>query len=198
MFRPLGRSEVRSIVDDIIADAKRAGDVVHGLRALLRRGEPMRRPIDFNKVVYKVAELLSGELQAQHIELRLDLADGTPSVHADEVQLQQVLINLLLNAMKAMKASPAGQRSLAVRSRVSDGVVKVSVIDRGPGVAPDLLSRLFDPFVTTRSDGLGMGLAICRRIVEAHGGRISATSNPDGGATLSFTLPVTRHAATAR
>jgi PAS domain S-box-containing protein len=183
-------AEVGEIVEDIIADDKRAGDVIHGLRSLLRSGESARQAVNINEAIRSVAELLGGELHAQHFALDLELASGLPEVEADPVQMQQVVMNFLLNAMKAMKDMPDDQRRIVVQSFAADDQVSVSVIDRGPGIDPALLPVLFDAFVTSRSTGLGMGLAICRRIVEVHGGLISAENNRDGGASFSFSLPV--------
>jgi PAS domain S-box-containing protein len=183
-------AEIRAIVEDIIADDKRASDVILGLRAMLRRSEGVRQPVDVNAAIRGVGELLNGELRPQNISLQLELEPGIPCVQANAVQVQQVVMNLLLNSIKAMRDTPEDQRWLVVQSQVLDDTVRVSVIDRGPGIEPGLLSTLFDPFATTRSDGLGMGLAICRRIVEDHGGRISADNKSEGGVVFNFTLPL--------
>lgn len=190
-------AEVGEIVEDIIADDKRAGDVIHGLRALLRSGEGVRQPVDINEAIRTVAELLGGELHAQHFTLDLELDSRFANAKADAVQIQQVIMNLLLNAMKAMKDTPEEQRRIVVRSQVDGKSVTVSVVDRGAGIDADLLPTLFDAFVTSRSTGLGMGLAICRRIIEVHGGRISADNSPAGGASFSFSIPTSTATAPA-
>lgn len=137
----------------------------------------------------EVAELLHGELVGHEIELRQAPAPVLPSVHAARVELQQVLVNLVLNAVQAMRDTPPGLRQIEIETRGDTGNVMLSIRDRGHGIPPERLGNVFEPFYTTKSSGLGMGLAICRRLIEAHGGRIEAGNHEDGGAVFSFSLP---------
>jgi len=186
--------EVRDIVDDIIADDKRAGSVIHGLRAMFNRDETLPDAAHVNDSVRLVSEILTGELRANNVVLKTELAQKLPAVNGDEVQIQQVLMNLILNAMHAMSDTPDHARRIVVQTVPNDDEVLISVADTGPGISADALPRLFDAFYTMQQDGLGMGLAICKRIVERHGGRIWAEANSDAGATFKFGLPTTRDA----
>jgi PAS domain S-box-containing protein len=182
--------EVQAILDDIVRDDKRAGDVIHHLRLLLRKGATAREHLELGELVQQVLGLISNELDAQGISVELALASALPPVAAGRVETQQVLLNLLANAIHALDEVPAERREITVRARPKGAdAAEISVEDRGPGIAADVLPRLFEPFFTTRSAGLGMGLAICRRIVDANGGRIWA-ENTDRGARFSFTLPL--------
>ena len=184
--------EVRDIVDDIIADDKRAGSVIHGLRAMFNRDETLPGAARVNNCIRLVSEILTGELLTNNVKLETELAQKLPAVIGDEVQIQQVLMNLILNAMHAMSDTPDHARRIVVRTVPAGGEVLISVADSGPGISADALPRLFEPFYTMREEGLGVGLAICRRIVERHGGRIWAETNSDVGAIFKFTLPTKR------
>lgn len=183
-------SQIREILADIVADDQRAGEVIHRLRPLLRKEEPINKPMDINSAVRNMAALVHDEAIARSVSLHLELAEGLPQVDADMVQIEQVILNLIMNAVQAMEDIAAHGRNIAVATARSapDGVM-VSVRDTGPGIAKDKLEQVFEPFYTTRAQGLGLGLPICRSIVEAHGGRIWAENNPDGGARLYFSLP---------
>jgi C4-dicarboxylate-specific signal transduction histidine kinase len=182
--------EVQAILDDIVRDDKRAGDVIHHLRLLLREGASAREHLELGELVQQVLGLISHELDVQGIAVKLALASALPPVAAGRVETQQVLLNLLANAIHALAEVPDERREITVRARPQGaGAVEISVEDQGPGIAADVLPRLFEPFFTTRSAGLGMGLAICRRIVDAQGGRIWA-ENTHRGARFSFTLPL--------
>jgi PAS domain S-box-containing protein len=182
--------EVRSAVTRMIADGKRASEVILRLRTLSKKTELERLPLDLNDVIEDVIPLVQREVINHGIWLRLDLAPALPLVMGDRVQLQQVLINLLVNAIQAIAAVAGGPRELLVRSRRQGaGEVLVAVQDSGIGIARETASRLFDAFFTTKPEGMGMGLSICRSIVEAHGGRVSASANAGRGATFQFTLP---------
>jgi C4-dicarboxylate-specific signal transduction histidine kinase len=139
--------------------------------------------------VGEVLELMNGELIGEKIEVRPVVAPTLPPVLAARVELQQVLMNLLVNAVHAMKETPFTQRFIDVVTRGGDGGVSVSIRDRGHGIQAARLASMFDPFTSTKPNGLGMGLSICRRIIENHGGRIVARNHEDGGATFSFSLP---------
>jgi signal transduction histidine kinase len=182
--------ELRQILADLRRDDLRASEVIGRLRALLARQEMAREPCDLNAAVAEVSRLLEAETRRRHAALAVELDDTLPQVLGDRVHLQQVLLNLIINAMDAMADTAAGERRVLVRTaRDGHGGVEVSVADRGPGIAPDRLPRLFESFYTTKKQGMGLGLSIARSIVEAHGGRIWAESGERGGATFRFTLP---------
>jgi C4-dicarboxylate-specific signal transduction histidine kinase len=182
--------EFRDILDDICRDAMRAGEVVQRVRVLLRKGEPERRALDVNQLVAGVTTLVRHDLERARVSLRLALGEVVPHVVGDPVQLQQVILNLLLNACDAISIIPNGSRTLDVATG-HDGkdLVVVTVRDSGVGVPESELTRIFEPFVTTKPRGLGMGLAISRSIVESHKGRIWATRNADHGLTVHIGLP---------
>jgi signal transduction histidine kinase len=182
--------EVREILDDIVADDKRAGDMIHRLRGLIKKGDLEFVPLDLNEIVGEVAWLVRSDAVLRNVSLRLEFADDLPKVRGDRVQLQQVVLNLVLNGLEAMRESRAGERILVIRTaRDGEAAVRVAVQDSGPGIDGDDLDRMFEPLYTTKAEGLGMGLAIVRTIVEAHGGGLGAVNNPQGGATVHFTLP---------
>jgi signal transduction histidine kinase len=182
--------EVREILDDIVSDDKRAGDMIHRLRGLIKKGDLEFAPLDLNEIVGEVAWLVRSDAVLRNVSLRLEFADDLPNVRGDRVQLQQVVLNLVLNGLEAMRESRTGERILVIRT-ARDGVaaVRVAVQDCGPGIDEKDLDRMFEPLYTTKEEGLGMGLAIVRTIVEAHGGGLGAVNNPQGGATVHFTLP---------
>ena len=182
--------EMRGSVDDIISDAKRASEIIYGIRALSKNAEPEKAALDINDVIRQGIGLMQREVHSQGASLRLDLAPDLPSVAGDRVQLQQVIINLVINAIQAMSSVPERQRELLIRSQPDAAdQVSVTVTDTGVGIDPTDVDRLFTAFFTTKPGGMGMGLSISRSIIEAHGGRMSATDNPGPGATFRFTLP---------
>ena len=182
---------VTEILADIVKSDKRAGAVITRLRALLRKEEAQHRPVDMNEVVQEVLALMRSDFLNRRVSVRTELAPQLPAVSGDRVQLQQVLLNLLINGCDAMAGSER-QRDLVVRSESAPGgSVKVSVADRGTGIPPEDLERIFEPFVTTKPQGMGLGLAVCRSIVKAHGGRLWAANNLGGGATINVELPTT-------
>ena len=184
-------AKLREIVSDIIADDKRAGDVISRLRTLLKKGDPEFVPLDLNEIVGEVAWLMRSDAIVRNLPLSLELAPDLPKVHGDRVQLQQVVLNLVLNGLEAMREPHAGQRTLVIRtSRDGAAAVRVEVEDAGPGIDAKDLDHMFEPLYTTKAEGLGMGLAIVRTIVDAHGGGLGAVNNPRGGAIIHFTLPV--------
>ncbi len=183
--------KVREILSDIVADDKRAGDVIQRLRALLTKSDPEFVPLDLNEIVAEVAWLMRSDAIARNVPLKLELAADLPSVFGDRVQLQQVVLNLVLNGLEAMREPHAGERALVVRTaRDGAAAVRVEVQDSGPGIDAKALDHMFEPLYTTKAEGLGMGLAIVRTIVDAHGGGVGALNNAQGGATVHFTLPV--------
>jgi C4-dicarboxylate-specific signal transduction histidine kinase len=184
---------VREILADIVAEDKRAAAVIHRLRILLKKGEIEFVPLDVNEVVGEVAWLVKSDVLLRNVSMSLELAPDLPSVRGDRVQLQQVVLNLVLNGLEAMRPPPAGPRTLVIRTARDDAAsVTVAVQDSGIGINETDPDRIFEALYTTKPDGLGMGLAIARTIVDAHGGRLVAGNNEQGGATVHFTLPVGR------
>ncbi len=177
-------------IEHIATQAARAGDIVRRTREFVSRQEPHRVPLDLNTLIREVAELVEYEARAREVRIRLDLSASLPRVTADRIQIQQVVVNLLLNAMDALSEAGMPRRAVSVHTvpRVP-GEVEVAVRDNGPGIPPDVAERIFEPFFTTRAHGMGLGLAICRSIIADHGGRLWATPNPDSGTTFRFTLP---------
>jgi two-component system, LuxR family, sensor kinase FixL len=181
--------EVRAILADIRKDDQRAGAVIDRMRSMLKRRQLAHSLLDVNHLAGEVIALARPEADGRKLRLVLDPVSSCPPVRGDRVQLQQVLLNLLLNAMDAMTAfAPDGGR-VTVRVQAAGAQVEVAVSDTGPGVSADALAHVFTPFFTTKPNGLGMGLAISRSIVQAHGGRLWARNNEAGGATFAFTLP---------
>ena len=167
----------------------RASQVIQRLRQFAKKADGQRGVEDIRQVVEEAAALALLGAEGRGVRLEMEFAPDTPPVFIDKVQIQQVLLNLIRNAVEAMQSSP--RRELTIRTTVSvDGMVEVSVTDSGPGLAADVRDKLFQPFVTTKPAGMGVGLSICRGIVEAHGGRMWLADNPGGGAAFHFTLPV--------
>lgn len=181
--------EVRQIVDDIRHDDMRAGEVIKHMRALSRKHEMARQPFDLNRAISDVLHLVSADLARHRVVAESEFAP-LPVVHGDQVQLQQVMLNLILNGLEAMADTPASLRRIGIRTERTDrDGVGVTVWDSGPGIAPGQAAYLFDSFFTTKPDGMGLGLAIAKSIVEAHGGTIRAETRREGGANFSFFLP---------
>ena len=187
---PPNLEAARRSVERMINDGSRAGEVIAGIRAMVRKSPSQRGRLNINDVIMEVVTLLSAEIQRNRLSLRTELASDLPLIMGDRVQLQQVILNLMMNAIDAMSQTGQSQRDLSVAS-VMDGsdAVLVTVRDSGPGLDETALERLFDAFYTTKPDGIGMGLAITQRIVEAHGGQIWATPNTPRGAKFEFRLP---------
>jgi signal transduction histidine kinase len=181
---------LRDIVEDIIEDNARMFEVIHNVRALFLKGQAAPAPLDLRPTLHQVARLLRHDAHMRNVSLTLDLPASLPLVTGEASQLTQVLVNLILNAFDAVCARESGPREVAVTVSLSgDGWVHVAVADSGGGIDPRVASRLFDAFVTTKSGGMGMGLAIARSIVDKHGGRLWVAQNTARGATLEFTLP---------
>lgn len=190
--------ELREIFVDIQRDDHRAAEVIDRMRALLKHRELRFEVIALSELIGQVAALFESEMQARLAALRITVSPTLPEVRGDRVQLQQVLVNLLLNGLDALDARSNGVRQIEIgAAQAEGGLVELSVKDTGTGIEPDRLTDLFEPFVTTKSEGIGIGLAISQTIVEVHGGRIWAENNPDGGACIRFTLPVARPGAAA-
>ena len=182
--------EVRAILADIRKDDQRAGEVIDRVRGLLKRREVKRGLLDLNLLAREIFTLLRPDAEMRRVQLALETNASLPPVQGDRVQLQQVLLNLLLNAMDAVNENPPANRLVTLRVQPMNATVEMSVSDNGPGIAADRLPHLFEPFFTSKPNGLGMGLAISRSIIEAHGGRLWANNEPTGGAKFTFTLPV--------
>lgn len=175
----------------ILSGATRAAEVIARIRAMARRGSaPERHPVDINALIREVVELLRAETHRHGVLLRLHLARELPRVHADAVQLQQVLLNLIVNAMEAMDGILERPRLLTITARSLRQQLAVAVADCGPGVPPDRVESIFAPFYSTKAQGIGIGLSISRAIVEEHGGKLCVTANRHGGATFQFTVPM--------
>ena len=188
--------ELRNIVSDIHSDDLRASQTIRHIRRLTRKHEIQVEPLDLNDVVSEVLRLVSNEARRRKVALAVDLTAAPTTISGDRVHLQQVLMNLILNGMEAMADMPEIERRLFVRTKKSAGeALQVSVTDSGRGIREDELSRLFDSFYTTKENGMGLGLAIARSIVEAHGGKIFANNNEGGGATFHFDIPLDAQAA---
>jgi two-component system sensor kinase FixL len=188
---------LREIAAGIRENVLRIDAVISRIRGFARRQETQMQRLDINAVVLDVTWLVAGEAQKRGTQLRMDLDYALPLVLGDRTQLQQVLLNLVVNGLDAMEATPESRRILFLRTKAfGDGGVEVSVGDQGPGVSADQLPRLFESFYTTRREGMGLGLSIARSIVTAHGGHIWA-ENQDVGATFHVTLPVAESVARA-
>ena len=183
--------EVRETLADVVQDTNRASEVILHLRALVRKEEPHHILLDAGDLVRGVVPLVRSDAILRHSRVSLAITPGLPPVRGDRIQLQQVVLNLLLNAFEAMKDRPTHEREVVLRVE-PDGAqsVRVAVRDRGVGLGADTVDRIFQPFFTTKSAGLGMGLSISRSIIESHAGKLRAENNQDQGATFSFTLPV--------
>ncbi len=184
--------ELREICADIVTDNNRAAEVIRHLGALYRRDDMKVEPLDVNDLIDETLELVRVELLARHIGPRVELAPELPTIEGGRVQLQQVVLNLILNAVDAMSGIDVDARTVMIRSESTDAEVRLYVVDNGPGIAENDLKHVFDAFWSTKPGGMGIGLAICRTIVDAHHGRITASNNATGGATFCVSLPV-RH-----
>jgi len=188
--QPADLDEIHSILGDVVEDDLRAREVITRLRLLLEKGEVRQQSIDLNEVVSGVLRLVNSDLLLQGVTAHTDLAPDLPAVSGDSVQIQQVLLNLILNGCHAMTNGDGRERKLALRTAARDGDgVLVTISDRGPGIPPTDLDRIFEPFFTTHAGGMGLGLAVCRSIIGAHGGRLWATNDEGAGASFHFTLP---------
>ncbi|HEV7716113.1 MAG TPA: ATP-binding protein, partial [Steroidobacteraceae bacterium] len=189
---PPNLDRVRRCAERIIRDGHHAGDVIRSIRGMVRKSSPEMMPLDINGVIENVLELMRGELRRHEVSLSLEVEFGDRPAHVvgDRVQLQQVIVNLVMNGIEAMSAIRDRPRVLRVSaSRDGEGNVLVSVEDAGVGLDPDKLNHIFEPLFTTKPEGMGMGLSICRSIVEAHGGELRASSLSPHGSLFRFTLP---------
>lgn len=184
-------AELLSDLQDIIAQGQRAGDIIHRLRGFVRRRQTQAAAVDPNTVVRDVLALLRAELRLSQVEVRVELGRELPPVLADRIQIEQVLVNLLRNAIEALTAADGPTREIVISTRRADGArLEFAVADNGPGLRSEEADRVGEPFFTTKERGLGLGLSISNSIVEAHGGKLWAEANPGGGAVFHFTLPL--------
>ena len=185
--------EVRQILDDIISDNTRAGNIIRKIRSFLKRESVPFEATDVNDLVADALSLLRAEALLPELVIITEFAEGLPQVSADRIQLQQVIINLILNGTAAMKDLPSSRRKLKIKTAIDKNwTIKISVIDLGTGIDEDAMRHIFEPFYTTKQEGMGMGLPISKTIIEAHGGTMETSNNTEGGATFSFTLPTYR------
>jgi PAS domain S-box-containing protein len=189
--KPADIEEVREVLQDIVTDNNRAGEVIRRMRSLVKKETIEFSSVDVAGLIREVAALVHSDAILLNVKLAVEAADDLPAVRGDKVQLQQVVLNLLLNAFDAMKEYPAAERQVQLSVEHNDtGLIQTTVRDRGPGLSSDRLDKIFEPFYTTKGEGLGMGLSICRSIVKAHGGQLWAENNQERGVTFYFTLPV--------
>jgi len=182
--------EVRTLATRIAADARRAADIIARIRGMASQRAAESIPLSLKAIIEESVAFLRHEMQAQGVALTLNLQPDLPQIRGDKIQLQQVVVNLVINAAQAMAKSPAGERRVLIAARRETDELIVDVLDRGPGIAPVHFDRLFQSFFTTKDSGMGIGLPICRSIVEAHGGQIEAANRSDGGARFTFSVPV--------
>jgi PAS domain S-box-containing protein len=183
--------ELQDLFDDIVADGRRAGDVIRGIQSMVKKDVPVRQRVNLNDLVINVARMVNPAAMLQSCEVETLLEPNLPPVEADPIQLQQVLLNLVINSFDAMRDTPLSSRKVViVTKRNADDAIRASVRDYGVGISKEARDRIFDHFFTTKSQGLGMGLAIVRSIVESHGGTVGGENVEDGGAQFQFVLPV--------
>jgi C4-dicarboxylate-specific signal transduction histidine kinase len=173
-------------------EAKRAAEIIRRLKAFVRKGETSRSTALVNELVHEVVSLVGAELRSSGVVVKTFLTDDLPMLCCDSIQIQQVILNLISNALEAMGEMEKGVRLLKIRTALAgDDAVEINVSDNGPGLPVEAAGRVFEPFFTTKADGTGLGLSISRSIVEAHGGRLWATPNADKGVTFRIRLPLT-------
>jgi C4-dicarboxylate-specific signal transduction histidine kinase len=187
---PSNLGEVQQALASIVKDGNRAGEVINRIRAFIDKAPPRKDRLEINGAIHEIIELTRGEAGKNGISVLTELADHLPMVEVDRVQLQQVLLNLIVNALEAMSGTNEGPRELLISTeKVESSNVLVAVRDSGPGIEAAMLKRVFESFYTTKPTGLGLGLSICRSIIEAHGGHLWANTNQRRGVTFQFTLP---------
>jgi len=180
-----------NLIENASTQVTRATEIIRHLRDFLRRGETEQRAEDIGKVIEEAAALALIGSRERGVRVHLRVASRIPPALIDKVQIQQVVINLIRNAIEAMEGSERRELTISA-AMVEDGGIEISIGDTGPGVAPEVADRLFQPFVTTKTQGMGVGLSICRSIIEAHNGRLWVEPNPEGGTIFHFTVPAVR------
>jgi two-component system sensor histidine kinase DctS len=184
------QAELREALRKTAQQAQRAGRIIQRVHDFVRKSAPTRVPVRVNAVVEEAVGFAEGEARKRRVRIETRLAGADPEIQGDPLLLQQVVLNLLRNAMDAMAETPTAAREIRVATVAADGQVTVSIADRGCGIAPGVREQLFEPFFTTKAEGMGMGLNICRSILELHRGRVWADANPEGGTIFSFSVPV--------
>ena len=188
---PIDLAELRAICDDIVSEDLRAVEVIRHLRTLFRRRSELQlEPIDLNRLVHETLDLVRSDFLARQVRVVTELDPSLPTVDGDRVQMQQVLLNLILNAADAVSGNGERDRTVSVRTETADSGARILVADNGPGIPPDSLKKVFEPFWSTKPAGIGMGLAICKSIVATHNGSLTASNGPGAGATFCVTLPL--------
>lgn len=183
--------ELREILSDITDDTIRSSDVIHQLRDFMKKGEIALIPLNINETIKEVVNLTHRDAESRHISIRIDTNEDLPEVMGDKVQLQQVILNLVINGFDAMMYQDSDSRELVIQTEQDeDNSIHIAVQDTGMGIEEEKLEQIFEPFVSTKPEGMGLGLSINQYIINAHNGRMWATNNPDHGATVHFTLPV--------
>jgi C4-dicarboxylate-specific signal transduction histidine kinase len=194
--QPPNLDEARQAFARIVRDASRAGEVMNRIRGLVKNAPACRETLQVNEAIREVVALIRGEAEKNNVSVETQLAENLPLIEGDRVQLQQVMMNLIMNGIQAMSAIDEGPRELLISTCEQEQTsVVVTVRDSGPGVASENVDRLFEPFFTTKASGMGMGLSICRSIVQAHGGTLSLSASVPRGAVFQFNLPIRTHAA---
>jgi len=188
--QPRNIGEVEAALRRIVSDGERGSGILESVRAMLKKGDRKKVALDLNQLITDVIRLTQGQFQRYGVSIRSELADDPPRVWADRVQLEQVILNLLMNAAEATLTNSDGERVVCVRSEKDDSKgALISVEDSGTGVEPEEVKRIFEAFFTTKAEGIGMGLSICRSIVESHGGRITVAKATPRGSVFQVILP---------
>lgn len=182
--------ELRGVLAKIREQSQRAGRIIHRIYAFVRRAEPKSEPCDIEHIVEEMADLIEADARRRKITVRRELAADLPVIRGDHILIGQALLNLMRNGIEAMRDSPEGERVLDIAARMEAGQIAIAITDHGPGIAAEVAAQLFEPFYTTKEEGMGMGLNICRSIVEAHQGRLTLEANPGGGSRFTISLPV--------
>jgi two-component system sensor histidine kinase DctS len=185
----LPRSELREALGKLAAQAQRAGRVIRRIYDFVRRSEPQRAPCNVNEIIEDATGLIEADARKGGVRIVQDLSGPLPEILADRVMIEQVLLNLMRNGMDAMQATPSDRKQLIVSTVLDEKGILVSVADHGSGIAQEAAAHLFEPFFSTKPEGMGMGLNICRSIIEFHKGRMWVDANPEGGTVFRFTLP---------
>lgn len=189
---PPNLDEARAALDSIVKDGLRAGDIIGGIRAIFRKGDKERAPLDINELIREVLRLIHGEIQNERVSVRTELGNDLPNIWGNRVQLQLVFRNLITNAVEAMSSITDRGRMLHIQSETKTSSVRIAVTDSGAGIDLDSVDRIFNTFFTTKAHGMGMGLSICRSIVEAHGGQLSVSSSHPHGSVFEIVLPAAK------
>src|SRR5262245_51544457 len=189
---PPNFDEAWEALDQIVKDGHRASDTIEGIRAIFRKGDEQRAPIDVNELIGEVLRLTHAEIQNEQISVRTELINDLPNVMGNRVQVQLVFRNLIVNAVEAMSSVTNRERVLHIISAITPSGVRIAVEDSGTGIDRESMDRIFDTFFTTKSHGMGMGLSICRSIIEAHGGKLSASPSHPHGSIFEIDLPVAK------